>query len=94
MLVPANMSMQDAAAIPAVYLTCVAFAFKLREGSQSESILIQAVAGGVGLAAFNWQNTLVCTFGTASSSEKLAAAKTHRLDVGINYVTNDFGSKL
>jgi NADPH2:quinone reductase len=59
--------------------------------SQKPSVLIHAVAGGVGTAAVQIGKLLgVEMYGTSSSDEKLARAKELGLDHGINYKREDY----
>ena len=89
--VPTAMSLEDAAAIPAVYLTAWHSLCEVARVRAGESVLIQAVAGGVGLAALQLCKHLgLVTYGTASSEDKLALARSHGLDHGIDYATRDF----
>lgn len=89
--VPERMPLQDAAAFPAVYITayhCLVNVMRVRAG---ESILIQAVAGGVGIAALQLARHFgLSTYGTASTDKKLDFARQFGLDHGINYLTEDF----
>jgi NADPH2:quinone reductase len=56
-----------------------------------ETVLIQAGAGGVGLAAIQLAHRAGATvFATASSDDKLARLKEFGLDHGVNYRTHDF----
>jgi NADPH2:quinone reductase len=56
-----------------------------------ESVLIQAGAGGVGLAAVQLAKRAGATvLATASSDEKLERLREYGLDHGINYRTSDF----
>jgi NADPH:quinone reductase-like Zn-dependent oxidoreductase len=56
-----------------------------------ERLLIHAVGSGVGIAALQLAKTVGATiFGTAGSDEKLAKAKALGLDMGINYLTQNF----
>ena len=68
--IPEKMSLEEAAAMPVVYLTAynmMLFNGTLRPGS---SVLIHSAAGGVGLAAIQIAKTRGCTiFGTASPSK-------------------------
>lgn len=80
------MPLEHAAAIPAVYLTAWQSILEVARARAGESILIQAVAGGVGLAALQMAKELgLTTFGTASTERKLDVAKTHGLDHGMLY---------
>ena len=84
-------TLAEAAALPAVAVTawhCLCEVARVRSG---ESILIQAVTGGVGLAALQMAKHLgLVTYGTASSEEKLTFARERGLDHGIDHVRSDF----
>jgi len=89
--VPEGMSLDHAAAIPAVYMTAWQSLCEVARIRRGDSVLIQAVAGGVGLAALQiCRQVGALTYGTASSDEKLAFAREHGLDHAINYATHDF----
>ena len=63
--------------------------------SAGETILIQAVAGGVGLILCQWAKHLGATvIGTAGSEEKAAWARAHGCDHVINYRTEDFPARV
>lgn len=68
--IPSDMSFEQAAALPVVYLTAyymMLFTGNLREGSH---VLIHSAAGGVGLAAIQLAKTKRCViYGTASPSK-------------------------
>lgn len=88
---PAGTSLEEAAALPAVTITAWHSLCEIARVRRGERILIQAVAGGVGLAALQIAKHLgLETYGTASSEEKLAFARHHGLDHGINYAREDF----
>jgi NADPH:quinone reductase-like Zn-dependent oxidoreductase len=92
---PASMDLMEAAAIPAVYLTAWHALFEVARVRARESILIQAVAGGVGLAALQLAvHAGLTTYGTASSEEKLAVARARGLVHGIDYAKTDFEAAL
>jgi len=89
--IPASMSFDEAAAMPAVYLTAHHSLMEVMRIRRGEDILIQAVAGGVGIAALQIAKHVGLTvYGTASTEEKLQFARTYGLDFGINYVREDF----
>lgn len=91
--IPERMSFEEAAAIPAVYLTAHHSLMEVMRIRRGEDILIQAVAGGVGIAALQIAKHVGLTvFGTASTEEKLQFARGFGLDFGINYVQEDFES--
>ena len=88
---PANLSFEQAAAIPEAFLTAYDALFRQLKVQTGECCLIHAVGSGVGLAALQLANvTGVTTFGTAGSDDKLAKARRAGLDFGINYRTEDF----
>jgi NADPH:quinone reductase-like Zn-dependent oxidoreductase len=89
--VPAGKSLAEAAAIPAVTITAWHALCDVARIRRGESVLIQAVAGGVGLAALQIAKHVgLTTYGTASSDEKLALAVEQGLDHPINYGQRDF----
>jgi NADPH:quinone reductase-like Zn-dependent oxidoreductase len=93
--VPEGKSLAQAAALPAVTLTAWHALCEVARVRKGESVLIQAVAGGVGLAALQIARELgLCTYGTASSEEKLAFARQHGLEHGIDYVRQDFEQEI
>lgn len=93
--VPSDASLAEAAAIPAVTMTAWHSLREVARVREGESILIQAVAGGVGLAALQLSRHLgLVTYGTASSDEKLAFAKQHGLDHAIDYAKHDFEAEI
>jgi putative PIG3 family NAD(P)H quinone oxidoreductase len=91
MPVPPDMTLEEAAAIPEVFLTAFD-AMVLQCGLESgESVLIHAVGSGVGTAAVQLAAAAGCrVFGTAGSAEKLSQAAELGLNVGINYREQDF----
>jgi putative PIG3 family NAD(P)H quinone oxidoreductase len=91
MAIPPNMSFEQAASIPEVFLTAFDAIF-LQCGLQpGESVLVHAAGSGVGTAAIQMASAVGCrVFGTAGSDEKLAKAAELGLNVGINYHNADF----
>ena len=88
---PHGKSLAEAAALPAVTLTAWHSLCEVARVRAGERILIQAVAGGVGLAALQIAKHLgLETYGTASSAAKLALATQYGLDHAIDYKTHDF----
>ncbi len=84
--VPPGMSLEHAAAMPAVYLTAWQSLVEVARVRPGESILIQAVAGGVGLAALQLSKHFgLATYGTASTQAKLDRARKEGLDHGMTY---------
>jgi NADPH:quinone reductase-like Zn-dependent oxidoreductase len=93
--VPEGKSLEEAAALPAVTITAWHSLCEVARVRAGERVLIQAVAGGVGLAALQIAKRLgLETYGTASSGDKLVFARGHGLDHGIDYVRYDFEREL
>ncbi len=92
--IPDEMSFEDAAAIPANYLTsyqALTYMANLRAG---ERVLIHAAAGGVGLSAIQLAKLAGAeTFGTASAS-KHDFLRQWGLDHAIDYHTEDFEAEV
>jgi len=90
-LVPDGLDIQPASAIPIAFGTAHDCLFEFGHLQQGETVLIQAGAGGVGLAAIQLAKRAGATvIATASSDDKLARLKEYGLDHGINYRTGNF----
>jgi len=88
--IPEQWDMATAAAFPITYFTAY-FAYWMAQVRAGQTVLIQAVAVGVGTAAVEVGAQLgVSMFGTASSDEKLAKVKELGLHQGINYKKEDY----
>ncbi|MEX1022253.1 MAG: NAD(P)H-quinone oxidoreductase [Dehalococcoidia bacterium] len=91
MPVPPNLSFEEAAGVPEVFLTAYDALFLQCGLSMGESVLIHAAGSGVGTAAIQMAAAQSCqVFGTAGSQEKLDQATALGMDVGINYREADF----
>lgn len=89
-LIPDNLNTELAACIPVAFGTADDCLFEFGHLQAGESVLIQAGAGGVGLAAIQLAKRAGATvFATASSKEKLDRLAEFGLDHGINYVEED-----
>ena len=91
--VPDNWSVEEGAAFPVNYFTAYFAYWKagLLDAPQGKSVMIHAVAGGVGTAAVQIGKILgVEMYGTSSSPEKLARAQELGLQHGINYKEVDY----
>jgi NADPH2:quinone reductase len=89
--IPDGLSIEDAAAVPIEFGTaddCLFEFGRLREG---ETVLVQAGAGGVGLAAIELAKAAGASLvlATASSDERLGRLSEHGMDHGINYASED-----
>jgi len=90
-LVPDGLDIQAAACVPVPWGTADDCLFEFGHLKAGESVLVQAGAGGVGLAAVQLAKRAGATvLATASSDEKLARLGEYGLDHGINYRTDDF----
>lgn len=88
---PEGMTFEEAAALPTVYVTAYHCLKEIMRAKSGEDIFIQAVAGGIGIAALQISKYKGLTvYGTAGSDEKLEFAKSFGLDYGINYNQTDF----
>lgn len=89
--IPESLGFEEAASIPEVFLTAYDALFNHCKLSMGESVLIHAVGSGVGVAAVQLANSAGATvYGTASSADKLLRSGQLGLDVGINYLEDDF----
>ncbi len=89
--IPDGMELQAAACVPIPFGTAHDCLFEFGRLKAGETVLIQAGAGGVGLAAIQLAKGAGATvLATASSDEKLERLKEFGLDHGINYKTEDF----
>ncbi len=89
--VPDNLSLVEASTVTIIYTTAWA-ALSVRGAAKAgDTVLVQAAASGVGVAAIQLAKQIGATvIGTASSAEKLDWAKQYGLDHGINYAEQDF----
>ena len=89
--VPDGLDIAAAACVPVAFGTANDCLFEFGKLQPGETVLIQAGAGGVGLAAIQLAKRAGATvLATASSDDKLERLKEFGLDHGINYKTSDF----
>ncbi len=82
--VPAQLTWEEAAAIPIAYVTAVDALVEFGALKAGETVLIAGASSGVGVAAIQAAKYLGATvIGVSSSEEKLARLKTLGLDVAI-----------
>ena len=92
--VPEGMDLRQAACVPVAFGTAHECLFEFGRLKAGETVLIQAGAGGVGLAAIQLAKRAGATvLATASSDDKLERLKEFGLDHGINYKTDDWVAK-
>jgi NADPH2:quinone reductase len=90
-IVPDGLDIVPAACVPIAFGTADDCLFEFGRLKQGETVLVQAGAGGVGLAAIQLARRAGATvLATASTDEKLERLKEFGLDEGINYRTDDF----
>jgi NADPH2:quinone reductase len=93
-LVPDALDNKTAACVPIAFGTADDCLFEFGGLKAGETVLIQAGAGGVGLAAIQLAKRAGATvFATASSDEKLERLKEFGLDHGINYKSTNFAEE-
>jgi NADPH2:quinone reductase len=84
--VPEGLSMEEAAGVPIEFGTADDCLFEFGRLQKGETVLIQAGASGVGLAAIQLAKAAGATvLATASSDDRLERLKDYGLDLGINY---------
>ncbi len=92
--VPDGMDIVEASVIPIAFGTADDCLFEFGHLQAGETVLVQAAAGGVGLAAVQLAKAAGATvLGTASSQEKLDRLKEFGLDHGINYKDQDLAEE-
>jgi NADPH:quinone reductase len=89
-VVPDGLDMVAAACVPIAFGTADDCLFEFGHLQPGETVLVQAGAGGVGLASIQLAKRAGATvLATASSAEKLDRLTKYGLDHGINYVEED-----
>jgi NADPH2:quinone reductase len=89
--IPAGLDPARAACVPVAFGTAYECLFTAGNLTAGQTVLVQAGAGGVGMAAIQLAKDAGATvLATASSEEKLQRLKAFGLDHGINYATEDF----
>jgi NADPH2:quinone reductase len=90
-LVPDGLDIVEAACVPVAFGTADDCLFEFGHLQAGETVLVQAGAGGVGLAAVQLAKRVGATvLATASSDDKLERLREFGLDHGINYREVDF----
>ena len=91
MPVPANLSWEEAAAIPEVFLTAYDALVRQLDVRAGERLLIHAVGSGVGTAALQVAHVAGLTvIGTSRSAAKLERAKELGLEIAIDSSNDDW----
>lgn len=93
--VPAGLSLPEAAGVPVEFGTADDCLFEFGHLRAGETVLVQAGAGGVGLAAIQLAKASGATvLATASSDDRLDRLRDYGLDHGINYATADVAAEV
>ena len=89
--IPDGLDAAPAACVPVAFGTAEECLFTAANLESGQAVLIQAGAGGVGMAAIQLAKQAGATvIATASNDEKLERLKEYGLDHGINYATENF----
>src|SRR5574341_14039 len=92
-VVPDGLDIAEAACVPIAFGTADDCLFEFGHLEAGQSVLIQAGAGGVGLAAIQLAKRAGATvLATASSDDRLERLRAFGLDHGINYRETDFAA--
>jgi len=93
--IPEGLSLQEAAGVPIEFGTADDCLFEFGHLQKGETVLIQAGASGVGLAAIQLAKAAGATvLATASSDDRLARLSEYGLDFGINYTKVDVAQEV
>ncbi len=92
---PDDISYETAAAMMVKGMTAQYLIRSCYNVKAGDTILVQAVAGGVGLILCQWAKHLGATvIGTVSTEEKAELARSYGCDHTINYTTEDFAKRV
>lgn len=92
---PDGLSIEHGAGVPIEFATAHECLFEFGHLRAGETVLVQAGAGGVGLAAIQLAKAAGATvLATASSDERLERLRQYGLDHPINYVTGDVAAEV
>lgn len=96
MILPDELTFEEGAAIPEVFLTAYQTLYWLGELEEKEKILIHAAGSGVGTAAIQLASQLsqATIFATAGHPEKLEKAKELGAHVLVNYKEESFDERV
>ena len=94
--IPDGLSVDDAAGVPIEFATADDCLFEFGHLQAGETVLVQAGAGGVGLAAIQLAKAsgAATVIATASSDERLQRLREFGLDHGVNYARDDVAARV
>ncbi len=87
---PKNLSMEEAASIPLVWLTALQALVEVANIKKGQKVFIQAGSGGVGTFAIQLAKSLWAFVATTTSSKNMELVKNLWADLVIDYTTQDF----
>ena len=93
-IIPATLSMTEAASIPLVGLTAWQALVELADLKRGQRVLIQAGSGGVGTIAIQLAKHLGATVATTTSAKNVDLVRSLGADVVIDYNARDFSTEL
>jgi NADPH2:quinone reductase len=92
---PAELSFEQASAIPCQYLTAYHALLTLGRLKAGQTVLVHAAAGGLGSIMVQIAHNVGATvIGTCSSAEKCALIRDLGCDFPINYAVEEFGARV
>ncbi|CAB4573562.1 unannotated protein [freshwater metagenome] len=93
--IPEGLSLEEASGVPIEFGTADDCLFEFGRLQKGETVLIQAGASGVGLAAIQLAKAAGATvLATASSDDRLERLRDYGLDFGINYTKVDVAQEV
>ena len=93
--IPEGLSLEEASGVPIEFGTADDCLFEFGRLQKGETVLIQAGASGVGLAAIQLAKAAGATvLATASSDDRLERLSGYGLDFGINYTKTDVAQEV
>ena len=94
--IPDGLSVDDAAGVPIEFATADDCLFEFGHLKAGETVLVQAGAGGVGLAAIQLARAAGAgtVIATASSDDRLERLREYGMDHGINYARDDVAVRM
>ena len=94
--IPDGLSVDDAAGVPIEFATADDCLFEFGHLEAGETVLVQAGAGGVGLAAIQLAKAAgaAAVIATASSDDRLERLREYGMDHGINYARDDVAARV
>ena len=91
---PNNLSMEEAASIPLVALTCWQVLVEIAKVKRGQKVFVQAGSGGVGSIAIQLAKHLGAFVATTTSTSNVDWVKSLGADVVIDYKKQDFSTEL